>query len=279
MNNSIYRDNGNGKKSPSSENKDDDRYIYHDKQVSGLIDRVMSHPRSNPIVDPRMFQSIQESSSMKTNPNSNQNTNRDIYMNTQNDISSQKRKVQNFQQDTQNNRFVNPPEQTVEDRIALDLANQKRRLQNTSTIDNVKPLNSSGKHASIEESCVNGVCTTLQRNLEVNNIRRDAKPSVPPQLIPCLTNGKYHSNLAVLYSTEDHYNIACDGMCGKTSITDGYHYGKTDLCVPCFKTYNSLLKINEYKDPNPRNQLGGVFDNFGSIYGSGGYNNVQGSPY
>lgn len=233
--------------------KKEDNY----KQFSSIYDRTMFQPRTNQIVDTRM---MQESSNIKNNMNL--------------DINQKKKN-----NELQNNRFVSPIEQSVEDRIALDLSNQKRRLQNNSVNNNVEPL-SNDNYAPIE--CVDGVCSTsgsfgtrLQKNLEIKN----DKLNIPNHLIPCLKNGKYYSNIAILYSTDEHYNISCDGMCGKPNIIDGYHYGKTDLCVSCFKTYNSLIKTSEYKDPNPRNNMGNVFDNFGSIYGSGGYNNINGASY
>jgi hypothetical protein len=273
MNNSIYREN------------DNSRYAYHDKQISGTVDRVFSQPRNapTPIVDPRAFDTIQQNGGMKANP-TNFDNNKFVVPKTQpiinemrpittttpvrNQPSGQEIEAQRNYETylrAQNSKM----DMSIEDRIAYDMANQKKKIPNKLQGTNIQGTNND-KYCSIEESCQNGICTKIE-------VQKDMKNAIPQNIIPCLANGKFNSNLTLLYSTDEDYTVNCDNC--NNRISQGYHYGKTDLCVPCFKNLTAYIKSTQYKDPNPRNKLQDVFDDFGSIYGSSGYNNINGSPF
>lgn len=256
----------------------DSIYKFHDKQIPNSLSRIENHPRSQQqqFVDPRAFHTMQTSSSLKVNPNNVDNSrftfdapNHNIY--TDNNLRPKNSLIENKYPKL---------EMSVEDRIAHEMNSQKQRAKNTIQDVNYKPSDN-GKYCTIEESCQNGVCSKIERCYDYNELKKDreSKPMVPATLMPCVINGKYVINLPSLYSDTGDYKVSCDA-CSKPSITDGYHYGKTDMCVPCFKLYNNYIKTMEQKDNNPRNNLSTVFDNFGSIYGTGGYNNLNsGAPY
>jgi len=207
-------------------------YKYHDKQMTGSVDRMLSHPiytNNQNLVDTRMIQTNQESSSMKTNPS----------------------------------RIIPINDMSVEDKINMDMINQKRRQQNkTQNNETCKAFNS------------DGICyTNYEKNIEKGK-------TIPMNIVNCILNGKYYSNIGLFYSTTEEVFINCD-YC-KNRTVDGYHHIKTDLCGSCYKTLAYNMRDAETKqkqnDVNPRNNLNDAFIDFGSITGPAqGYSSVGSS--